>query len=125
MMFVVAGCDNEEKDDYAESYATAQTIDFSTDGGESFVERDDNIEDYFDILNEEEVEYVFFIAQSYSELQEKISENKSKVNYSENDFKEKFSKYDKKFFKKHMLLYYYRLEPKVISNYVHSIKRKV
>ena len=40
-----------------------------------------------------------------------------------NDFKEKFSKYDKVF----KSIYYCinRLELKVISNYVHSIKRKV
>ncbi len=78
----------------------------------------------FVVTNVEHNAYtVFFVAETFEELQEKIIEYKDCIYYFDEEFESMFTKYDAEYFQEHMLLFYYKLEPNVSENYTHSIER--
>lgn len=104
-------------------------VPFSRDGGRTYTLKNNYLEE-FDICNEYySYGYIFFYAYTVEELKEKIEEYKTPragMYYypSENFLNSLIEKYNEDFFKEHILLFYYKYEPNISNNYVHSVVKK-
>ena len=114
---------------YYDCEVVEDLVPFSKDGGKTYVLKDNQLEE-FDIYNEYySYGYIFFYAYTFDELKERIEEYKTPrqdMYYypSEKVLNSLIEIYDEDFFKEHILLFYYKYEPNISPNYVHSVVKK-
>lgn len=104
-------------------------ISFSLDVGENW-QTEDNLLEEFDIwdvkMNEEVPGMIFFSARSYEELQKKAVDNETTPFYSymyltDEGWDNLLDTYNEEYFEDNILLFYYKYEPNISKNYVHSV----
>lgn len=129
-MLVFTACDNLEFSPmlYDNSFE-GQKISFSLDAGKNWKTEDDLLKEFdiWDInYNKEVPGMVFFYATTYKELEEKVKANKTTSFYSykyvENEgWDNILNTFGEEYFKDNILLFYYKYEPNISKNYVHSV----
>ncbi|MFA7436451.1 MAG: hypothetical protein WC006_08830 [Bacilli bacterium] len=133
VMLVLSACNemNFNFEIYDRSSA-GEKITFSLDAGETWKTEDDSLEE-FDIwdvkANNEVPGMIFFYATSFEELEKRVEKNKKTPFYSynyadEESWKSILNTYNEDYFKDNILLFYYKYEPNISKNYVHSVSIK-
>ncbi len=126
LLFLVSGCKKDEQENNGEEVL----ISFSSDAGETYTTKDETMKEFDVLVDDYGMEgVVFFYATSYSELQEKINENKNPTfptyDYPDDDeFAALLRKYNEEFFENNVLIFYYKYERQLSENYLYKVTKK-